>query len=237
MQATQATIKSNNMNELEQIVQQMMAEGQSDENINAVIAAYDAEQVAEPEVLEKPEAAVEETAPVVVETPEDTGSQLEDTSSESPETINDTGLYVEPEYFKTGFEGVTVEDAQAYLDKSYSDNPVESTAQPGLQGARSTPRARTNDELVMEHIASGNSGKIKEISDSVTDDVVFESILEDYKDLQSQTISKPLSLNSSRLAPPVSQGWDEKTRAKYDAWEANGKNFGGEFGDTVKRSE
>ena len=39
--------------------------------------------VTEPEVLEKSEAAVEETAPVVVETPEDTGSQLEDTSLES----------------------------------------------------------------------------------------------------------------------------------------------------------
>lgn len=159
--------------------------------------------------MEKPEAAVEEIAPVVVETPEDTGSQLEDTSLESPETIDDTELYVEPEYFKTGFEGVTAADAQAYLDKSYSDNPIESTVQPGLQGARSIPRARTNDELIMEHIASGNSGKIKEISDSVTDDVVFENILEDYKDLDNQTVARGAGMGSSNMVRE-SDGWDEK---------------------------
>ena len=197
---------------------------------------WSSRSVTEPEVVEKTEATVEETAPVVVEKLEDTGSQLEDTSLESPETIDDTELYVEPEYFKTGFEGVTAADAQAYLDKSYSDNPVESTVQPGLQGARSTPRARTNDELVMEHIASGNSGKIKEISDSVTDDVVFENILEDYKDLDNQTVARGAGMGSSNMVRE-SDGWDEKTRAKYDAWVSNGKNFEGKFGEAVKRGE
>ena len=214
------------MNELEQIVQSMIDSGQPEENINAVIAEYQSQQEG------KTNATAEETALVVAE---DTDLQLEDGSSELAKT--DESLYVEPEYFKTGFEGVTVEDAKAYLDKSYSENPVEyGPAQPGLQGVRSTPRARTNDELVMEHIASGNQGKIKEISDSVTDDVVFEKLLEDYKNLENQTIARGAGMGSANMVRE-SDGWDKETRAKYDAWVSNNKKFSGEFGDTVKRGE
>jgi cytochrome c-type biogenesis protein CcmH/NrfF len=214
----QATIKSNNMNELEQIVQQMMAEGQSDENINAVIAAYDAEQVAEPEVLEKPEAAVEETAPVVVETPEDTGSQLEDTSSE---------LWFD----------ASPEEAEKRLEELYRKTHKSKKNYNGLTGTMSSsPRDLSSEEQVYDHIASGNSAKIKEIEDSVTDEAIFENILEDYKDLDNQTVARGSGMGSSNMVRE-SDGWDEKTRAKYDAWVGNGKNFEGEFGDVVKQSE
>lgn len=70
------------MNELEQIVQQMLDEGQSEENINAVIAEY---QKSNPDSNEgKANAVVEETVPAAAEEPVDMGLQSESGSLESP---------------------------------------------------------------------------------------------------------------------------------------------------------
>tara|TARA_E500000318_G_scaffold14229_1_gene13880 strand:+ start:10222 stop:17415 length:7194 start_codon:yes stop_codon:yes gene_type:complete len=70
------------MNELEQIVQQMLDEGQPEENINAVIAEY---QKSNPDSnVGKTNAVVEETVPAAAEKPVDMGLQSESGSLESP---------------------------------------------------------------------------------------------------------------------------------------------------------
>lgn len=69
------------MNELEQIVQNMINAGESEENIAAVIQEYNKSQGADEG---KTSATAEVTAPVVAEIPADTDLQLEDGSLESP---------------------------------------------------------------------------------------------------------------------------------------------------------
>ena len=196
------------------MVQGMLENNATQEEINQEVAAFKNHT----SKMEKPEAAVEETAPVVVEAPEDTGSQLEDTSSE---------LWFD----------VSPEEAEKRLEELYSKTPKSKKNYNGLTGTMSSsPRVLSSEEQVYEHIASGNSAKIKEIEDSVTDEAIFENILEDYKDLDNQTVARGSGMGSSNMVRE-SDGWDEKTRAKYDAWVANGKNFIGKFGDIVKQSE
>ena len=91
------------MNELEQIVQQMLGEGQPKENIDAVIAEY---QKSNPDSnAGKTEAAAEETATVVAETPADTDLQSESGSLESqtPSTFAQSELEKKPIVF-TSYE-------------------------------------------------------------------------------------------------------------------------------------
>ena len=88
------------MNELEQIVQQMLDEGQPEENINAVIAEY---QKSNPDSNEgKTNAVVEETVPAAAEKPVDMGLQSESGSLESqtPSTFVESELEKD---FKVGF--------------------------------------------------------------------------------------------------------------------------------------
>ena len=201
--------------DLTSFVQGLIDDGADQNRINEEVAAYK-NNLAK---MGKPKATIEEPAPVVVE---DMDSQSVDGSLESPK---ENKLWYE----------ASPEEASEKLENLYKNKPKYKKNYDVISGTmKETPRELSREEMVYEHLASGNAAKFKEIEESVNDEFVFQELEEEYSDLEKETQPNTVFLDGFATTTRKSDFWDEETRDKYEAWEKTGKTFNEEFKNLLK---
>ena len=244
-----------NDEQLEQLLASMEADGASPDEMAKVVSDYDSKNTAidtpkddprltgliqnlkrqgasESEIAEevylfdqnvkKMEAAPGVTATEAAETPVNTESQSADGSLDSPE---ESKLWYE----------ATPEEASERLENLYKNKPKYKKNYDVVSGTmKESPRELGREEMVYEHLASGNAAKFKEIEESVNDEFVFQQLEEEYSDLEKETQPNTIFLDGFATTTRKSDSWDEETRNKYEAWEKAGKTFNEEFKNSLK---